>query len=580
MDINPSTNARNKSKNTNPLGYKGITFTNKEVNHVASSSRSAHTGPDISRLELKEGQTIKGEVIDLRFHEVKIVLEPSKQVITAKLSGDVPIFIGQSADFMVVEVSQGKLALRMIPQEDQLNLDITLQKALTASGLPINQRNKEIVHELLKNQLPIDRNTLQTLVKASVTNRDTKTQLLVMMYKHHIPISPSNIRQLEAYQNGTHQLLTEIKKIAGNLSELPPANIPLEKDNQETGDLIRLTKDIEEVIEHVPDLSKLHTTSQEDKSSVSTPTPINIIPYTKEMALGTFLNEKDLTLLGNALAEKIKDVSTFTSVQQAELTSLIKSGTMPFYEVVKLIDQLYPTNQVSDPIMPANLVSDFISTDTPAADIINSIMDEYTKQLGEALHKRWTITPDKISKKEPVKELYKNLQTDLEKLSEMMKSGKEADGPTLQESMGNLKNNLQFMRALNDIIPYVQLPIRFQDREVHGDFYVFHKKNALHNKKDILNVLLHLDMDELGPINLHMKMEQDRIQAVFSLQDEVSGQIISEHLNELCDALAKKGYQFQARVEQSETETNFVEDILNHDSADSSAVRYSFDIRA
>jgi flagellar hook-length control protein FliK len=201
--------------------------------------------------------------------------------------------------------------------------------------------------------------------------------------------------------------------------------------------------------------------------------------------------------------------------------------------------------------------------------------------LEEVFRQKWTITPEKLAKKIPLEDLYRDLQEDLEKLNNFINNHKDsAEGVRLQPPVKNMQDNLQFMKELNELFSYVQLPLRLKHQDVHGDLYVFNRKNAFQGKKDRLSVLLHLDMSELGALNIHLNMELNKLQATFVIDDPFSGRIISEHLPELSHALSDKGYSLQARVEQPEQKPDFIKDILEQEQADSSALRYSFDIRA
>ena len=100
---------------------------------------------------------IKGEIIDLRYQEVTIRLEPSGQIITANVLGDLPLYIGQKAEFLIADDTKGQITLRYIESLSTPMYDIA-HKALFASGLAVSERNLAIVKELLNYQVPVDKN--------------------------------------------------------------------------------------------------------------------------------------------------------------------------------------------------------------------------------------------------------------------------------------------------------------------------------------------------------------------------------------------------------------------------------------
>src|SRR5262249_14996718 len=144
------------------------------------------------RPDLKEGQMVSGEIVDRRYNEVSIQLEPGNQTVTARLADDVSLSIGQKAQFLITDNSSGQLTLKYIPTDANSASDVIIQKALTASNLPLTDLNKAIVNELLNHSMSIDKQTLQLMVKLSHVNPGTAPLTLVLMLKNQIPLTQSN----------------------------------------------------------------------------------------------------------------------------------------------------------------------------------------------------------------------------------------------------------------------------------------------------------------------------------------------------------------------------------------------------
>ncbi|HKL98465.1 MAG TPA: flagellar hook-length control protein FliK [Mobilitalea sp.] len=637
MDINDSPLARYKTTRSTQVSSKSTsTSSTGAARQQVTRAGAANVVSDSKSPMPKEGQVIKGEIVDLHFNEVKIRIEPGGQLLSAKLSGDVPLSIGQSAQFMITEESSDHLTLKYM-QEDQPLQDVTILKALTASALPMTERNKAIVLELLNHKMPIDKQTLQLMAKSSGMNRDATPLTLVLMHKNHIPMNASNLRQFESYQNGSHQILNDINKVSNNIIELLRETVTKLDNHNQT-----LSIDTSSILQ-----TEGHVTLSEDILPTSAKMTYNEIQVADNQALLsgegekltqniahfldfessisspqteliTFLNSEDLSLLSKAIEQKLLETADLPESLPSSLVNQFSEGTIPLSEAVKLIEQLFSKNlgdnqslpqtidlqYQADPLVSEiinNLSDKFLSLEEKQSDFkglldyifgkstpgqeeaINQLrqLPEYDKLMKEILHHKWTVTPEQLSKKEALPTLYKNLQEDLEKLSDLIKFSKDSvESMRLSEPVKNLQDNLQFMKNLNELFNYVQLPIQFKNQDVHGDFYVFNKKNTLRNKKDNLSVLLHLDMSELGPLNIHMNMELNKIQATFYIEDSASGRIITEHLPELSTSLMDKGYTLQARVDHSKPKDNFVEDILEQEHSDNSVQRYSFDIRA
>lgn len=674
---------------------------------------------DLQRMEVKEGQILKGEIIDLRYNEVSVQMEPGKQVITAKLEGNIPLAIGQTAQFQVTENSSERITLKLVPNEAAASTSNTIDKALSASGLALTDRNKAIVEELLNNRMSIDKQTLQTLVKLSHVNREASPLTLVLMNKYNIPMTSSNIAQFEIYQNGTHQLLDGIHNISkGILDLLQQQTGELPKEAISSGSQ-QMNSQVSSFVMNEKLLDILNNKPGKNISMNTAETPIN-----------NFLGKDDLALLSKSIEQKMSETTAIPLGMQADLVKQLGNGTMSLSEAVNLITKIYAVepdmvqtltgkdgillpnaeaaNNAQDALLKANNsnqqsesqqtaqqlstsqqtvsqqsslqqsalqqsslqqtallqssvsqslmqqvfsqglmgnsaapiisslleqfalsqgnqteinnvlnsqeranLSDLIKTFPEAGevkklladgtasinDVLNFVKDglhlqeesvvksllrspEYSKLIEEAFHQKWTITPDKLVNKDSVTNLYQNLQENLEKLNSLLKEGRESiENSRLQEPVKSLQENLRFMKDLNETFTYLQLPVQFKDKDVHSDLYVFTKKKALQGKKEGLNVLLHLDMANLGLINVHIQMDHNIVQAKFNLENKDSVQIISDYLPTLKSALQRKGYSLFSEVKATYEKPDFCRDFIEQNSKDNNTQRYTFDIR-
>ena len=207
---------------------------------------------------------------------------------------------------------------------------------------------------------------------------------------------------------------------------------------------------------------------------------------------------------------------------------------------------------------------------------------------------RWTLSPQELANPDKVKEFYHQLRKDLTELQNALPSeetlrtshsNETPDGPLerlLSDTAGataRLQDNLEFMHMLNRIFPYVQLPIRFSDKTTHGELYVYTKKEKLRHENSSISVLLHLDMEALGPTDIHLSLTGNRLTSRFYLNDPAQEALFSEHLPELKETLASKGFDTSFELIPRKQEENPVREFLNsHDTSGLS--RFTFDCRA
>ena len=136
------------------------------------------------------------------------------------------------------------------------------------------------------------------------------------------------------------------------------------------------------------------------------------------------------------------------------------------------------------------------------------------------------------------------------------------------------------MKALNQLFPYVQLPLRLSGKNAHAELFVYTDRNRPADASSGVRALLHLDMEQLGPLDIHLVLEQKKLQANFYLSDAQGTALTSENLAGLSEALASKGYTLDARVQTREAFESPVCAMLAPKQNNVSMKRYTFDIRA
>ena len=191
------------------------------------------------------------------------------------------------------------------------------------------------------------------------------------------------------------------------------------------------------------------------------------------------------------------------------------------------------------------------------------------------------MRPEELKTEHKVNELYERMDRQLEQMERILKSfGQSAT--RLSDTASNVRDNIQFMNQLNQTYAYVQIPLKFAGQNAHSDLYVYTDKRKMREKDGELSAFLHLDLDHLGSTDVSIKMLQKNVATNFYLADDMSYQLILDHMEILEERLAKKGYQVKIQVMNQEENVNFVEDMLKQQtpSAGGMVHRYSFDVRA
>ena len=152
------------------------------------------------------------------------------------------------------------------------------------------------------------------------------------------------------------------------------------------------------------------------------------------------------------------------------------------------------------------------------------------------------------------------------------------------KSAQNLMDNVQFMNQLNEMMTYVQLPLKMSEENAHGDLYVYTNKKKLAEKDGNFSALLHLDMEHLGPMDVYVAMQMEKVSTHFYMQDEATLDFIEQHIHLLDERLTGKGYKMNSVVSVKEDESKSMVDTFLEDKKNEGTVgivsKLSFDVRA
>ena len=183
----------------------------------------------------------------------------------------------------------------------------------------------------------------------------------------------------------------------------------------------------------------------------------------------------------------------------------------------------------------------------------------------------FTISPHRLAKTNEPDSFYQSMEQKMNSFETLINTTLSgSDSGQLSGQAHDMQGNIDFMKSLNQAFAYMQLPLKLQNQNAHGDLYVYTKKDKMKQNPQKLSLMLHLEMDHLGTVNVRLEKED-------------SLRLIERNTHLLTDSLTEKGYTCQVQVQpltQSETP---VQDFLNAKvtpSASHEMKRFSFDIRA
>ena len=480
---------------------------------------------------LTEGDGFTGEITNITQNQITVALSDTVQV-TATLSNALSYNIGDTATFTIKENNGERILLQSEPRPETENLlkDQTIQSALKNAGLPVNEENATLVREMMKQQVPIDRETLSGYAKAFAQTPSATPQDTVLLQKMDIPVNEENVQALHDLYRENEGLEGRISELSKNISESVAAALP---DLSEAG-------------------SRLEGILDSFSKTISTPE-----------TLGELLPQEEREELGQQVRELFSSSPTPVS---EELVRSIQSGEGNPETVLKNLSELLKQGLGSE-----KETSAFLSSKS------------FEKLTDTLVRQEFYLAPKDVSK-ENVKKLMDKIAGDSEKLSGKLEELSKEGPQTISEnnSAGMVRQNVDFMNQLNHFMNYVQIPLKMFGQNTHGDLYVFRNGHKPTGENDELKAALHLDMDHLGPVDVIVTLKQKNVKTDFKVESDDVLTLIEEHIGELNDRLSKLGYHVETSIE-ADTETGefkFKKDILDRELPETQILRYSFDVRA
>lgn len=565
---------------------------------------------------LVPGTTIQGEIIAKNGNEVQIRIDKDT-VLQARLEQDVNVEEGQNIRF---QVKNNGTTLTLSPLLTNTAQADNVYKALQMAGLPINESTVAMTDEMMKLGMSIDSRSLQNMFKDVVTHTDASATDVVFLHKMDMPLTESNLRQIQNYTELQHEVVKGMQDVTDALQGLinsstggadvaagvdiaAGADVAAGAAGVDADTLTQYQNLVKELISDtlmgmLPDGAG----AAGDVTGGNLTVGITGADLAGEVPAGGISGDAlaagitGADLAGEALADAplsgnaalVKGV-----LQDATFSELLNNGLFTEEEAAGFLKEaaglltekgITLSGNTTQEMMKALL--DITAGNTQEAESLQRLFSgKVWKNLLEGTVKtQWSLTPETLPKEGEVGKVYEKIVKSLHTLNEtLQQSG--AQNTALQESITNLSENIDFMNQLNQMYTYVQLPLKMQNGEKNGELYVFTNKRSLAEKDGEVSALLHLTMEHLGPLDVYVKMNQGKVSTEFTVEKEETLLFLEKNMSILTDRLQKRGYDISCKMkvkdEAGEPE-NPVERLLTEkqNGAVSVHAQYAFDVRA
>lgn len=482
----------------------------------------------MNQTSVTQGQLLKGEVLDLRANQILVLLENGASV-SARTEGTLNLSIGQHAKFFVAQTTEDQILLKLAPDDTPAENPM-IDKALNAASIQKTERSISIVTELLSHQQPVNEANIRHYLSLSAKYPELPVKDLILMNLHHIPVTKENVEQFVNYQDRNAKLLTQaqdmLQSLADAIEQMPEGNLK------------------QEVLLELKQMLGGETTGTAEVQNAAQQTLLQTAQNPAQSA-AVSMTEQSTTA-----ATMSSDGQADTTQQAGESTIAEQNANAP--------------EQTGNPLTDHSPRPD---TEPLIKDFLNSFL----------------LKPEDVADPEKVQKYYDELNEKLTKLEQLsQKAAEQTAENNTADTPKQMRQNLSFMEAVNNVFPYVQLPLKFKETPAHGELYVYEKKKAL-KPSDSLSALLHLELEALGTTDIFVTLAGNHVTTRFSMTDKESGDLIRTEMPKLTEALAAKGYTLQSEVAVREPEEENTPTLLEQfleEHAPGGLNRYTFDIRA
>lgn len=534
--------------------------------------------------QLTAGQVFSGEVVSVEGKEIQLLLD-NNQTLNAKLDSGLSVAVGQILSFEVKSTSNSQTSLR--PLYANLTQNPSILNALKGANMPVTDTNISMVSSMMEEGMPVNKQALWSMAKAVNDNPFASPATLVQLTKLGLPIDELTIRQLENYKSFEHQIVRDAANLAEGLAKLPAEVLQSENPSQGlqlAGQVLQMLGTGEEGTignKLAESLLLKGTEILEEQAQGKTLIQSGVDAKTTaaETSSGEALPSADPAVLSKGPSSSAQQ-SFFAGqlaalgLSEAEQGRLLSGETdaMELFSFVKTLlaaqngNAAHPLNADQQQILQTLLGS-----------------GEFEAAVKEGLLKQFLLKPEEVAGEGKIEELYKRIAEQSAKAIELLQNvGK--DGGAVMKSAQNLGDNVNFMNQLNHMMAYVQLPLRMNRENAHGELYVYTKRKNLAAKGTNVSALLHLEMEHLGTMDVYVAMQNSKVSTHFYMENEETLDFIEQHIHMLDERLTKKGYQMNTTVTvKAEAEPkSIVKEFLKNDGVTAAPVvsKLSFDVRA
>ena len=535
---------------------------------------------------LTPGQTLQGEVVSRNGNEVQLRLADDT-LMNAKLDQNMNIEVGKNMTF---EVKNNGASLTLSPLFANVATDVNVLKALDMAGISVNPTSVAMAEQMMEAGLPIDKNSIQQLYREINAFPNAEISDIVNLHKLGLPVNEENVNQMIAYRNMNYQLVEGMETVMDSISNVMEeliANGDLEgaaklyeellnlvKQNGTLGELPEAEGTLQETLENVildavlqeeqiaaqETILGLGTVTDGTAQSSDTSSEMQSVADGRGLVLAEEGLEQEGGIRGEQLSQELK------SAISEELRQVLSELRLPPQESAKLAEQIQQFSKGdvgADSLLSTvgQMLKHAGGEDAVNRDAMQLLLSQkgIRTLLTDTIRDSWMLKPEEVADPDKVNSLYKRLDSQLKDLRQILQDVGQS-GSEAYRAATSMSQNVDFLHQINQMYTYVQLPLRMQQGNAHGDLYVYTNRRNLAGRDGKVSALLHLDMEHLGPVDVYVAMQNSNVSTKFYVANDEMLDFLEAHMDLLTDRLQKRGYDcsvsMEARGIQKEDSSN------------------------
>lgn len=499
-----------------------IGISNSNQNNMIMANQKIASQISEAIKALPDGE-VKGTVLDVKNSIAKILTEDG-QVVNGKLKFATQLNIGDIRQFIVSNDGKGTTFFSIVPESSQKLAENNIKTALMELGIKSSPENIDIAKELIKNNLPINKEQFQQISKINVFlgNNENKLSSAIFMLKNNIPITQSNANILSDFTSNSFKISNTLTQVQEQINSLP--NGPLKEA-----------------------LLKIITTPENTNTQINQQAKGTALENTNAQGHAPNTTDTENPIDKNAPLQKATTDNLGTIAEK--MTTNQKGEIPPDGKPLQNLENKLNTLDKQSISLDKTLDKLPLETNTEFKEILSE------KKLDTNLDLKWLDKFD-LSKStlEDLDEYSKDINQKIENLIKELQKHDTPESKTILENLTNAKDRLLFANNLKDNF-YVQIPINLNKNET-VELMVYKDKNNKSSKKNGTSAIIGLDTANLGRFETFLEKEDSNLNFQFKLENKDIINLVKANINKLESLLNEKNLSIRS-ISYSEIDNKF-----------------------